>query len=58
MTTYNLCEQLIKAKSSLKDNSSEAWEVFKTDMLSKIDVFLLADRLNNVQFNELKQMMD
>lgn len=45
--TYALCKKLI---------SSGNYE--KEDMLNKLDVFLLNNRINDVQYNELVAMIN
>jgi hypothetical protein len=40
--TYTLCKKLITSGNYEKD-----------DMLNKLDVFLLNDRINDAQYNEL-----
>lgn len=57
MTTYNVCERLIAAKLPLKTTAPEEWEAFKTDMSGKLDVFLLANRMDSEQYNALIEMM-
>lgn len=47
MQTYNLCKKLIQ-----NGNYGE-----KEDMLIKLDVFLLNNRISQTQYNELIEML-
>lgn len=44
--TYNLCKRLIQIGNYQKD-----------DMLNKLDVFLLNNRITQEQYNELVELM-
>lgn len=44
--TYNLCKRLIQLGNYQKD-----------DMLNKLDVFLLNNRITQEQYNELVELM-
>lgn len=48
--TYNACKKLI----TIKEYNQEQYD----DMMVKLDVFLLADRITKEQYNELKGMLD
>ena len=48
--TYNTCKKLI----SRKKYNQEQYD----DMMVKLDVFLLADRITKEQYDELKGMLD
>lgn len=44
---YKLCKRMIENESYIYD-----------DMLNKLDVFLLANRITSEQYQELKSLMD
>ena len=48
MNTYLLCKRVIENKTYSS----------KEDMLLRLDVFLLNNRINNEQYNELVQMLN
>ena len=47
MTTYEMCKILIEKKRYIKE-----------DMLSKLDVFLLGNRITEEQYSQLVDMMN
>ena len=48
--TYNICKKLIE----IKDFDIEA----KDDLLGKLDVFLLNDRINQVEYDDLVEKLN
>lgn len=52
--TYRNCRKVIENAKS-RGTATEGW---KDDMKTKLDVFLLADRLTEVEYNELMGMLD
>lgn len=53
-TTYELCRDIIIAdkKAGLID------EAYKTDMMKKLDVFLMANRITADQYAELVELLN
>lgn len=51
--TYNLIKRLITNAV----NRDACDESFKDDMANKLDVFLLNNRINDTEYNELTNMM-
>jgi len=53
--TFKNCKKVIEnKKAKLK---GEEYEVFKLDMTDKLDVFLLNNRIDKEQYNELIALM-
>lgn len=48
--TYTVCKRLIENKTFTEES--------KSDMLIKMDVFLLHDRINQNEYDELVQLLD
>lgn len=48
MTTYTLCKTIIERKTYKS----------KEDMMLKLDVFLLNDRISQSQYNELVELLN
>ena len=58
--TYKNCKKVIENhKNKVKAGviSAEEYEVFKSDMTNKLDVFLLNNRINKDEYNELIGLM-
>ena len=58
--TYNNCKTLIEknvTKLNSKVISSEKYQEFKEDMIKKLDVFLLNDRISKEEYTELIGLM-
>lgn len=53
-TTYELCRDIITAdkKAGLVD------EAYKADMMKKLDVFLLGNRITVDEYNELVELLN
>lgn len=49
--TYNLCKKNIETQKRLN-------KLDKQEMLNKLDVFLLNNRINDAEYNELVKMME
>ena len=54
--TFRTCEKLITAKKARL--AGEEWTAFVQDMTNKMDVFLLADRSTDEQYNALLAMIE
>lgn len=57
---YKNCKKVIenkKAKLNARVITSEEYDTFKLDMTEKLDVFLLNNRINKEQYNELISLM-
>lgn len=52
MKTYTMCKTLIE--NYIKKGTME---IQKEDMLTKLDIFLLGDRITQEQYEELVKMM-
>ena len=48
--TYKICKKLIEVKEFDKES--------KEDLLDKLDVFLLNDRINQVEYDDLVEMLN
>ena len=58
--TYKNCKKVIennKKKFNAGTITAEEYEAFKSDMTNKLDVFLLNNRIDNNQYNELIGLM-
>lgn len=58
--TYKNCKKVIENTVHKKDTgviTAKEFEAFKSDMTTKLDVFLLNGRINEQEYNELIGMM-
>ena len=58
--TYKDCKKVIEnniRKMNTGEITSEDYQVFKSDMTDKLDVFLLNNRITKEQYNELLKLM-
>ena len=58
MSTYNLCKKLIDTKKRTLGVMSPEYAEWKTEMAEKLNVFLLANRIENTQYRELMTLLD
>ena len=54
--TYQICIKLITLRKKML--TADDWNRFVTEMKQKLDVFLLADRLTNAQYEELTNLLN
>ena len=54
--TYDVCMKLITIRKKML--TANDWNRFVTEMKHKLDVFLLADRLTNAQYEELTNLLN
>lgn len=52
---FGTCKRLITVKKERL--TGDDWTAFVEDMTNKLDVFLLNDRITEIQYNELVGMM-
>ena len=58
--TYKNCKKVIETnirKMNTGEITTEDYQVFKSDMTDKLDVFLLNNRITKDQYNELLGLM-
>ena len=58
--TYKDCKKVIENNIRKMNNgeiTSEEYQVFKSDMVDKLDVFLLNNRVTKEQYEELLKLM-
>ena len=58
--TYKNCKKVIENTIRKKDTgviTAKEFKTFKSDMTTKLDVFLLNGRINETEYNELIGMM-
>ena len=58
--TYKNCKKVIENQIKRRNAeviTAEEYETFKSDMIDKLDVFLLNNRITKEQYNELVGIM-
>ena len=58
--TYKNCKKIIENTIRKKDTNvitAKEYKAFKSDMTTKLDVFLLNGRINETEYNELIGLM-
>ena len=58
MTTYDLCVKLIAKKKGDLGFGTTEYNNWKKEMKGKLDVFLLANRIEEPQYRELVNLLD